>query len=161
MGKRGIKSLFILLCKLYSRGQGLANLSYVSLDGTLIPSYAFQDNTGYSGKHHRTGVKLSALVDREGIPVAFQFAKGNVHDVKLAEATLRSLPIRPSILPSPILLADRGYDSFLFRKFLRERGIDPNIQRRETTREKDKFPIYFRFDQPLAKKRFVVERFHA
>ena|SRR5919202_288224 len=92
---------------------------------------------------------------------AFQFAKGSVNDLKLAENTLRALPLRFTLLPRTILLADRGYDSFPFRRFLRKRGIDPNIQRRKTTREKPRFLNHFRFDPPLGKKRFVVERFHA
>lgn len=161
MGRHSIKPLFILLCKLYARGQNFANLKYISLDGTLIPSYSFKDTTGYSGKHHRTGVKISNLVDRQGVPFAFQFARGNVNDVKLAEATMRSFPLRVSALTYPILLADRGYDSFPFRKFLRERGIDPNIQRRVITKEREGFAHCYRFDEPLGRKRFVVERFHA
>lgn len=161
MRNGALRSLFAVLCKLHTRGQNLKNLTRISLDATLIPSFAFADTTGYSGNHKRNGVKLSTLVDTSGVPYALQFAAGNVSDIRLAETTLRSLPIRPTILPSPVLLADRGYDSFLFRRFLRDRGIDPNIKRRRNTREKRFFPSHYRFDPPLERKRFVVERYHA
>ncbi|HLL49381.1 MAG TPA: transposase, partial [Thermomicrobiales bacterium] len=48
--------------------------SLVSLDGTLIPSQEFTEQTGYSGKHRAVGTKLSLLVDRAGIPIAVSVA---------------------------------------------------------------------------------------
>ena len=49
--------------------------SLVSLDGILIPSKKFPEQTGYSGKHRAVGTKLSLLVDRAGTPVAVSVAR--------------------------------------------------------------------------------------
>jgi len=62
--------------------------SLISLDGTLIPSQEFAEQTGYSGKHRAVGTKLSLLVDRAGIPLAISVAPGNYHDGPLGVLTL-------------------------------------------------------------------------
>jgi len=54
--------------------------SLVSLDGILIPSQEFIEQTGYSGKHRAIGTKLSLLVDRAGTPLAVSLTPGNYHD---------------------------------------------------------------------------------
>src|SRR4051812_35478196 len=54
--------------------------SLISLDGTLIPSQEFMEQTSYSGKHRLVGTKLSLMVDRPGIPLAVSVALGNDHD---------------------------------------------------------------------------------
>ena len=51
--------------------------SLISLDGILIPSEEFTEQTGYSGKHRAVGTKLSLLVDRAGTPIAVSVAPGN------------------------------------------------------------------------------------
>ena len=54
--------------------------SLVSLDGTLIPSQEFPEQTGYSGKYRAVGTGLLLLVDRAGVPLAISLAPGNYHD---------------------------------------------------------------------------------
>jgi transposase len=49
----------------------------LSLDGTLLSSFAFKERSGYSGKHRRVGVKASILVDATGLPLAVNVACGN------------------------------------------------------------------------------------
>jgi transposase len=46
-----------------------------------VQSFAFKDKTGYSGKHHKTGVKISVVVEETGVPIAMVTAKGNIVDV--------------------------------------------------------------------------------
>ena len=65
--------------------------SLVSLDGTLISSQEFAEQTGYSGKHRAVGTKLSLLVDRAGIPLAVSVAPGNQHDTPLGVLTFQHL----------------------------------------------------------------------
>jgi transposase len=156
-----LQVLFLVLCKVYTRQEHLQTLRVLSLDGTLIPSYEFLDTTGYSGKHRRTGVKVSALVDRCGVPLAFAFASGNVHDLPLAFDTLDEMPTELHLLSQKVLLADRAYDSFPFRLVLKEHGIEPHITKRTKTGIKPFFQDHYPFDELLAKKRFVVERSHA
>src|SRR5262249_27268631 len=90
--KQQLALLFRPLLKTFIFSQNSVNLSRVSLDATLIPSYGFKDTTGYSGKHHRIGVKVSTIVDREGLPLGVRVGKGNQHDSLLAEKTVRRFP---------------------------------------------------------------------
>jgi hypothetical protein len=67
-------------CKLHTRREHLETLKVVSIDGTVIPSYEFQETIGYSGKHRRIGVKISSVVDALGVPLSLVFAAGRTND---------------------------------------------------------------------------------
>jgi len=62
-----------------------SEIKRLSIDGTLLTSFAFKERSGYSGKHRRVGVKASILVDATGLPLAVDLACGNAHDISLAE----------------------------------------------------------------------------
>jgi transposase len=156
-----LQVLFLVLCKIYTRQERLQTLTVMSLDGTVIPSYEFADTTGYSGKYRCTGVKVSSLVDCRGVPMALVFAPGNIHDLPLAFNTIDALPTEIHLLETKALLADRAYDSFPFRLYLKDLGIAPNIVKRAKTGVKPFSRDHYEFDEGLAKKRFVVERPHA
>lgn len=134
-------------------------LQTTSLDGSLVPSFAFSQTTGYSGRHHRTGVKISAIVEENGLPLGAVIAPGNVHDLDLAVATVRTVKVGRRTRPGKIL-ADKGYDSRSFRERLRARGIKANIPEREYGHRKKRGrpPKYSRY---LGKKRYTVERTNA
>src|SRR5829696_3341852 len=142
--------------------------SLVSLDGTLIPSQEFAEQTGYSGKHRAVGTKLSLLVDRAGIPIAVSVAPGNYHDGVLGFLTVaniyKPLPILRDILPDaaktaePTLLADKGYDSLRFRRFVQERGFRPLIPTRSCIPAEQATGELYAKDPALQRKRYVVER---
>lgn len=134
----------------------LVSLAMVKLDGSLVPSYCFASGVGYSGKHKQNGVKVSAAVDSEGLPLSVRLAPGNVHDLPLALPTLDSIRVGKRIRPK-LVLADKGYDSRQFRKALRERRIKANIPERQyhRRRKQGRPPQY---DPDLGKTRFTVER---
>src|SRR5829696_6018843 len=142
--------------------------SLVSLDGTLIPSQEFTEQTGYSGKHRAVGTKLSLLVDRAGTPLAVSVAPGKYHDGPLGFLTLanifKPLPILRDILPDaaktaePTLLADKGYDSLRFRRFVQEQGFRPIIPVRSCIPAEQAVGEPYAEDAMLQKKRYVVER---
>ena len=142
--------------------------SLISIDGTLIPSQEFTEQTGYSGKHRAVGTKLSLLVDRAGTPLAVSLAPGNYHDGALVFLTLanifKPLPILRDILPDaaktaePTLLADKGYDSLRFRRFVQERGFRPLIPARQCIPAKQAAGELYAQDAALQRKRYVVER---
>lgn len=138
---------------------GLIDLSRSVLDGTLVSSFSFHQKTGYSGKHHRTGTKISCLTDAHGLPLSIVLASGNRHDLPLALPTLMHLKVGNRTRPD-ILLADKGFDSTTFRHVLRIRGIRTNIPERQfqRRRKRGRPPAY---DQELGKHRFVVERTNA
>lgn len=135
---------------------GLIDLTLAALDGTLIPSFSFKQQTGYSGKYHRTGTKVVAITDAAGLPLTLVLAPGNRHDLPLAIPTLKKLKIGRRTRPGTVL-GDRGFDSTSFRRALRQRGIRANIPERQfqTRRKRGRPPGY---DSTLGALRFVIER---
>ncbi len=67
------------------------------------------------------------VVDSNGLPLVFHLASANTAEVRLAERTLDTVHVprtrgRPKQRPEKVV-ADRGYDSRMFRHALRSRGI--------------------------------------
>src|SRR5437867_7828420 len=85
----------------------------------------------------RNGSKHHLLVDASGIPLAWTLTGGNRNDVTRLVPLLervppvRGKPGRPRRRPER-LSADRGYDHDTYRRQLRQRGIKPEIARRQT-----------------------------
>lgn len=135
---------------------GLIDLSRTALDGTLVSSYSFHQQTGYSGKHHQTGTKVSCLTDARGIPLVCVLASGNRHDAPLALPTVNCLNVGQRTRPG-MILADKGYDGADLRRALRHRGIKTNIPERQFQRRRKRGRPPF-YDRTLGKQRFIVER---
>lgn len=130
----------------------------VCLDGTLIRSFDFRERVSFSGKHHSNGVKVSVIADVTGIPLGVNIAPGAWNDMKLAIDTIEHMHSGVNLFGS-FLLADRGYDSFEFRRYLAWKGLRSNIPKRSSTKGGNK-ELYF-YHQPLAKFRFSIERTNA
>jgi transposase len=77
--RTGYRRVWHTLLNILVQGKRL-DRSLVSLDGTLIPSHQFAEQTGYSDRHRAVETKLSLLVDRAGTPLAVIVAPGNYHD---------------------------------------------------------------------------------
>jgi transposase len=147
--KLGLKNTLALILDCL-KGKGELNLNIASIDGSLVPSFNFLDTTGYSGKYHKTGTKISTLVDFLGTPFNIVFAPGERHDMPLALSTVVNNPLgKPNTL-----LADKGYDSEKFKAKLRKLGIKPNIPQRNIKNRKKQED----YNIPLGKMRFKVER---
>jgi transposase len=165
--RRGYRRVWRALLNILVQSKRL-DRSLISLDGTLIPSQEFTEQTGYSGKHRLVGTKLSVLVDRAGTPLAVSVAPGNYHDGALGFLTLanifKPLPILRGILPDaakttqPTLLADKGYDSLRFRQFVHEHGFRPLIPTRRCIPPEQATGELYTEDAALQRKRYVVER---
>src|SRR5215216_275219 len=165
--RKGYRQVWRTLLNLLVQSKRL-DRSLVSLDGTLIPSQEFAEQTGYSGKHRTVGTKLSRLVDRAGTPLALSVAPGNYHDGPLGVLTLanvfKPLPILRDILPDlaktsePTLLADKGYDSLRFRQFVQDYGFRPLIPTRRCIPVEQATGELYAEDASLQRKRYVVER---
>lgn len=146
---------FIRLWKFFLTGlnqQQKLHLLHLSLDGTFIPSFAFRECTGYSGKEKRTGVKVSVVVEGEGLPLAAVIATGNTHDTFLVPETFTHLRISYQYLQKSILFADKGYDNRFARSFLEQRGLQTSIAHKQ-----DRSPP----ETTIGHYRYVVERTHA
>jgi transposase len=100
----------------------------------------------------RNGSKHHLLVDATGIPLAWTLTGGNRNDVTQLIPLLDAVPAvagrvgRPRRRPDR-LSADRGYDHDKYRRQLRQRGITPEIARRNTGHSSG-----------LGRHRWVVER---
>lgn len=103
----------------------------------------------------KPGSKHHLLVDRKGIPLTVLLTAANVHDSRVLEDLLDSIPAipgprgRPRFRPAK-LHADKGYDYARCRRSCRDRGIKSRIARRGIE-PKDR----------LGRYRWVVERTHA
>ena len=137
-----------------------------SIDGTLIPSFAFRDTTSYSGKHHKTGTKVSLIVEEGGMPLSKILDIGSAHDAPLAIPTIQKIPERLLKLIN-LMLGDKGYDDAKIRNFLHSHNIFPDIPQRElpiTWREKIMLVAKGKLEQRKQSsnpKRFTVERTNA
>src|SRR6266511_4172644 len=86
----------------------------------------------------RNGSKHHLLVDAGGIPLAWRLTGGNRHDsTQLIPLVDRVPPVRGKVgraqrRPKRVS-ADRAYDYDSRRRQLRERGITPEIARRNTS----------------------------
>jgi transposase len=116
-------------------------------------------STGYDGYKKVKGNKLSALVDRNGLPLACTVAPANAHDSRLYEPTLEAFEI-PEVQDHPtIISADAPYDAREIRQYNRKQGIKSNIPVNRRSRRHPKRGRPFWFDPELYKKRSAVERF--
>lgn len=105
------------------------------------------------------GNKLSALVDRSGLPLACTVSPANVHDSRFYESTLEAFAI-PDIQDHPSSIsADPAYDSREIHQYNRKRRIKSNIPVNRSSRMHPKRGRPFWFDPELYKKRSAIERF--
>ena len=109
------------------------------------------------------GVKISALVEKDGLPLSIVVAPANVHDSKFYLPTIErfklKIPIgRPITRPEEVM-ADAAYNSEVIRKYNRKRGIKTNIPVNERNRKKKRVGRPIKFDKEKYKKRSAVERF--
>ncbi len=95
---------------------------------------------------------MSALVDRNGLPLACTVATANTHDSWLYEPTLEGfevseVPVRPMIIS-----ADAAYDAREIRQYNRNRGMKSNIPVNRRSRKQTKRGRPAWFDPELYKK---------
>ena len=90
--------------------------------------------------------KIHAVVDELCRPWVLVLTPGNTHDSVMAQPCVSLIPGISE------LLADKGYDSNAFRKFLKDQGIRPVIPGKSNRRKK------IRHDKEAYENRNVVER---
>lgn len=85
----------------------------------------------------RNGSKHHVLTEGQGVPLACSVTAANEHDVTQLKPLVEAVPPvrgqagRPRRRPDR-LYGDRAYDSQPHRRWLRERGIQPHLARRNT-----------------------------
>lgn len=107
----------------YDRAIGL-QLADVAVDCCITKAPCGGEKAGRSPVDRgKQGLKRSMLVDGEGIPLGVVVAGANRHDSPLLASTLDAL-LALGGLPEPVSVhLDRGYDSFVTRQLLEERGL--------------------------------------
>jgi transposase len=100
----------------------------------------------------RAGSKHHLLVDATGLPLAYSLTGGNRNDVTQLIPLLDAVPPVRGVVGRPRrrpqrLSADRGYDHDKYRRLLWQRGVKPEIARRQTEH-----------GSGLGRYRWVVER---
>ena len=139
---------------------------FLSLDGSLVKSVFGRDVVGANPTDRgRNGSKVSALVDETGLPISICFDKANTADITLAMPTLSELahvplPKEKSRKRAIYILADRGYDSRVFRLQCRKRGCIPVIPYRKRVGNQPQPKLTAR-EKRIIQGRNVVERFFA
>ena len=104
----------------------------------------------------KLGVKRSVLTDARGMPIGLAVAGANVHDQKLLEATLDSVPVprpRPTRRRKQHLCGDKGYDATAVLRAARRRRYTPHIRSRGEEHKQCRLGHKAR--------RWVVERVHS
>lgn len=97
------------------------------------------------------------LVDGRGVPIGVAVDGANVHDQKLAAATLASIPVRrprPTRRRPQHLCGDKGYDAKTIRRAARRRGYKVHIPAKGAAPPRRKH-------RRGKARRWVVERTHA
>ncbi|RPJ71897.1 MAG: IS4/IS5 family transposase [Alphaproteobacteria bacterium] len=108
-------------------------------------------------------MKLSFLVDLQGLPLSIIVAPANKNDSTLYIPTLKNFKIkrpvgRPVTRPSKVT-ADGMYDTAKIRKYNRRRGIKSNIPVNKRNEKKKKRGRPIKVDQEEYKKKSAIERF--
>jgi putative transposase len=101
-------------------------------------------------------VKRSVLTDARGMPIGLAVAGANIHDQKLVEATLDSIPIgrpRPTRRRKQHLCGDKGYDAATVLRAARRQRHAPHIRSRGEEQTQCR--------RGHKARRWVVERVHS
>ena len=115
----------------YDRFIGL-ELADVAVDGCITKAPCGGEKAGNSPVDRaKQGIKRSTAVDARGIPIGSVAAPANRNDSPLLVPTLEHAGASVGGLPDLASIhLDRGYDSFVTRERLKERGLNPEIAKK-------------------------------
>ena len=106
----------------------------------------------------KLGTKRSLLTEADGVPVGLAVEGANRHDMKMAQATLESIPVErpePTADKPQGMCLDKGYDYDEVRELLAEFGFTAHIRARGEEAKALKREAGFKA------RRWVVERTHS
>ncbi len=135
-----------------------------SISHTVLPirrtSQRKRGSTGYDGYKNVNRNKLSALVDRNGFPLACTVSPTNFHDSWFYKLTLEAFEI-PDVQERPaIISADAVYDAREIRQYNRKQRIKSNIpvnRRSQNTRDAGADLVRSRILQEAQCRRTVLQ----
>lgn len=135
------------------RDQGSLDESECFIDATFASAKGGGDQIGPTKRGK--GVKIMAIVDRHGLPLAVSTHAANHHEVTLVQLSFEFYMIEAK---PENLIGDRAYDSDFLDQQLREQGIEM-ISPHRSNRVKPKTQDERRLRR--YKRRWLVERFFA
>ncbi|HEY5716010.1 MAG TPA: IS5 family transposase [Psychromonas sp.] len=129
-----------------------SDFDWVFIDGSIIRAH--QHSTGAAtadseciGKSRGgNSTKIHLAVDSNGLPIYFELSEGQRNDITHAQSLVEHTNQAKTVI------ADKGYDSDLFRKFIESEGMESVIPKRQYNGEKQKD-----VDWCLYKYRHLVE----
>ena len=129
------------------------------MDGTMTKAPLGGEETGKNPTDRgKLGTKRSVLTDGQGVPLGIAVSGANVHDKRLVQETIESIPVtrpEPTKKEPQHMLQDKGYDFPDVRELVAEYGYTAHIPMRGTDPAKrKKLPGY-------RSRRWVVERTHS
>lgn len=130
-------------------------------DTTFIVNKYGTEKIGYSGKHKRTGTKVSLDTDTNGIILRDYVAPGNDNDAKIYYDQYNNEYYSNNIKKyNKYLIADPGYDSNLIKNKCKEDNVIPLIKynkRKCKNEDVIKSNMFTEKDFNLYKTRFSIE----
>ncbi|BET95898.1 hypothetical protein TCT1_08190 [Xenorhabdus sp. TCT-1] len=109
------KGGFELLFKLLSENM---DTEWLFIDGSIVRAHQHSsgavspEDEAIGKSRGGRSTKIHLAVDSYGLPVHFELSGGQTHDIVHAENSP----------PSDFVIADKGYDSNVFRRFVEKRG---------------------------------------
>ena len=129
----------------------------------LNPLGQKKGDIGYDGNKKIKGIKISAVTEKKGLPLAIFISPANIHDSKLYLPTIENvrikLPIGAPITRPELINGDSAYDAKDIRNYNRRRGIKSNIPVNRRNRKNKKRGRPIKLDKDIYKARNAVERF--
>ncbi len=126
-----MEALRTIALEAYDHFIGL-ELSDVAVDGCITKAPCGGEKAGKSPVDRgKQGIKRSTAVDARGIPLGTVTAGANRNDSPLLVPTIEYASASVGGLPDLASVhLDRGYDSFVTRERLQERGLNPEIAKK-------------------------------
>jgi hypothetical protein len=166
------KMLEIILYK-YIDIDVLGKTKYVIIDSQFVPNrFMSKNNVGRNVQYKsKYGLKISSIVDKNGIALSTIINSGNVYDGSVLIDTLNNMfkNVKDKINPKKYelskkhkkyFMADAGYDSNNNINYLREMGYHPLIdynKRNTKDLEKIKEKQMTKLEKKIYKKRIKIE----
>jgi transposase len=135
---------------------GLIDPSLQMIDGThILTVYMPNELSGFSYKHkNKRAVKISILIDSQGIPVSIDIDSANIHDSQMLGETLGQSVVEPVEPRQKTLLGDSGYIGEAQENTAEDFGFTPNF--RPTKNQIEDYPKNKLKENK--KNRWMVER---
>lgn len=124
-----LKNTYRELLEVYLTKTPTKKLKQRYTDTTFIVNKYGTENIGYSGKHKRTGTKVSLDTDLNGVVLRDYIDSGNVYDSKIYMKQYNNPYYSDKVIKyNKILIADSGYDSSLIKNACKNDNIKPIIK---------------------------------